>query len=138
MPHSSWLRALFELFLNQKKYKNVKIRKLIFNYKCKSNKVYEKTLSERGEDMNAPALILNIFAWIIILILIRRIYVKQEFRPKVWKMVVVVFVGLFSFSINLPFMDQQIKIAILPLGVWILYGIYSKKNEGKRDRKSVV
>jgi hypothetical protein len=43
---------------------------------------------------------------------------------------IVIFVGLFSFSINLPYMDQQIKLAILPLGVWILYLIYSRKNEG--------
>ncbi|WP_226641916.1 hypothetical protein [Mesobacillus subterraneus] len=73
---------------------------------------------------------LNLLAWSAILILARRIYSKQDVKPIIWKLVVVIFVGLFSFSINLPYMDQQIKLAILPLGVWILYGIYSRKNEG--------
>ncbi|WP_214779298.1 hypothetical protein [Bacillus sp. ISL-45] len=69
-------------------------------------------------------------AWGAIFILARRIYRKQDVKPIIWKLAVVLFVGLFSFSINLPYMDQQIKLAILPLGVWILYGIYSRKNEG--------
>lgn len=28
-------------------------------------------------------------------------------------------------------MEAEVKLAVLPLGVWILYGIFSKKNEGK-------
>jgi hypothetical protein len=80
--------------------------------------------------MNAPATALNIIALIMILLAIRMIYSKQELKPKLWKILIVVFVGLFSFSINLPFMDQQVKLAILPLGVWILYGIYSRRSEG--------
>lgn len=79
--------------------------------------------------MNAPATALNIIAWIIILLAIRMIYGKQELKPKLWKILIVVFVGLFSFSINLPFMNQQVKLAILPLGIWILYGIYSRRSE---------
>lgn len=58
------------------------------------------------------------------------IYGKQELKPKLWKILIVVFVGLFSFSINLPFMNQQVKLAILPLGVWILYGINSRRSAG--------
>jgi hypothetical protein len=80
--------------------------------------------------MNAPETALNIIAWIIILLAIIMIYRKQELKPKLWKILIVVFVGLFSFSINLPFMDQQVKLAILPLGVWILYGIYSRRSAG--------
>ncbi|MCM3664899.1 hypothetical protein M3204_10815 [Mesobacillus subterraneus] len=85
--------------------------------------------------MNATATALNIITWIVILLAIRMIYRKQEWRPKLWKMLIVVFVGLFSFSINLPFFDQQVKLAILPLGVWILYGLYSRKNEGESWEK---
>ncbi|MBT2641316.1 hypothetical protein J7I80_03615 [Bacillus sp. ISL-41] len=73
---------------------------------------------------------MNLLAWVAIFILARRIYRKQDVKPIIWKLGIVIFVGLFSFSINLPYMDQQIKLAILPLGVWILYGIYSRKNEG--------
>ncbi|WP_226676475.1 hypothetical protein [Mesobacillus jeotgali] len=80
--------------------------------------------------MNAPGIVLNLVAWGAIFILARRIYSKQDLKPIKWKLAIVIFVGLFSFSINLPYMDQQIKLAILPLGVWILYGIYSRKEEG--------
>ncbi|WP_102263000.1 hypothetical protein [Mesobacillus jeotgali] len=80
--------------------------------------------------MNAPGIVLNLVAWGAIFILARRIYSKQDLKPIKWKLAIVIFVGLFSFSINLPYIDQQIKLAILPLGVWILYGIYSRKEEG--------
>lgn len=80
--------------------------------------------------MNAPGVVLNLLAWGVIFFLATRIYRKQGAKPISWKLAIVLFVGLFSFSINLPYMDQQIKLAILPLGVWILYGIYSRKNEG--------
>lgn len=85
--------------------------------------------------MNAPGIVLNLVAWGAIFILARRIYSKQDLKPIIWKLAIVIFVGLFSFSINLPYMDQQIKLAILPLGVWILYGIYSRKDEGKSWEK---
>jgi hypothetical protein len=85
--------------------------------------------------MNAPATALNIITWIVILLALRMIYRNQEPKPKLWKMLIVVFIGLFSFTINLPFIDQQVKLAILPLGVWILYGIYSRKSEGKSWEK---
>lgn len=85
--------------------------------------------------MNIVAVVLNILAWVAILILARRIYLKQEMKPKIWKLFIVLFFGLFSFSINLPYLGEQIKLAILPLGVWILYGIYSKKNGGRSWEK---
>lgn len=80
--------------------------------------------------MNAFGFVLNSLAWGAIFILAMQIYRKQDVKPIIWKIIIVIFVGLFSFSINLPYMDQQIKLAILPLGVWILYGIYSRKEEG--------
>jgi hypothetical protein len=80
--------------------------------------------------MNAPGFVLNLMAWGAIFILAIQIYRKQDVKPIIWKMTIVIFVGLFSFSINLPYMEQQIKLAILPLGVWILYGIYSRKEGG--------
>ncbi|WNF21097.1 hypothetical protein [Mesobacillus jeotgali] len=80
--------------------------------------------------MNAPGFVLNLMAWGAIFILAIQIYRKQDVKPIIWKMTIVIFVGLFSFSINLPYMEQQIKLAILPLGVWILNGIYSRKEGG--------
>ena len=80
--------------------------------------------------MNVLGIVLNLIAWGAIVILASRIYSKQDVKPIIWKLAIVILIGLFSFSINLPYMDQLIKLAILPLGVWILYGIYSRKNEG--------
>lgn len=80
--------------------------------------------------MNATALVMNLVSWVLILFIALRIYRKQEIKPRLWKMAVVIFIGLFSFSINLPYMDQPIKLAVLPLGAWILYGVYHKRNEG--------
>ncbi|WP_082820536.1 hypothetical protein [Fictibacillus phosphorivorans] len=39
------------------------------------------------------------------------------------------FLGLFSFSIDLPLFNTFVKIPILPLGVWILYFIFRNKVE---------
>lgn len=80
--------------------------------------------------MNAIAIIMNLITWLVLFIMIWRVYKKQEMKPKIWKMLIVILVGLFSFSINVPVMEQQVKLTILPLGVWILYWIYSRRNEG--------
>lgn len=50
-----------------------------------------------------------------------RNYKKHRGDIKIWKAVLVIFVGLFSFSINLNIWNTALKLAILPLGVWILY-----------------
>lgn len=72
-----------------------------------------------------------ILAWCVIGIIVYRMIKKQPVRPKVWKVCICVLVGIFSFSINLPpIFDTPIKISILPLGVWILYGILKRK-EGR-------
>ncbi|RSD25465.1 hypothetical protein [Mesobacillus subterraneus] len=80
--------------------------------------------------MNVIELLSSILSWSAIIFAARWVYRSQNLKPNVWKMTVVVILGLFSFSINLPYMDQQVKLAILPLGVWILYAVLSKKNEG--------
>jgi hypothetical protein len=80
--------------------------------------------------MNVTMFVMNFVSWILILFIAIRIYREQEIKPKIWKMALVIFIGLFSFSINLPYIDQQIKVAVLPLGVWILYAVYNKRNEG--------
>lgn len=81
--------------------------------------------------MNATAFFFNLLTWTAILIIAFRFYKKQDIKPKIWKTVIVLFIGLFSFSINLPYMNQHVKLAILPVGVWIIYGLYSRKNEGR-------
>ncbi|MDI2587309.1 hypothetical protein OR571_09400 [Psychrobacillus sp. NEAU-3TGS] len=69
----------------------------------------------------------SILAWIVIGTLAFRIYKKQVEHPKAWKIIIVILIGLFSFSIKWNVFDTLIQIAILPLGVWILYAILKRK-----------
>lgn len=72
-----------------------------------------------------------IIEWCTIGIFAYRMMKKQAVKPKIWKVLVCVLVGVFSFSINLPPIGETpIKIAILPLGVWILYA-FLKRKEGR-------
>ncbi|MFJ8065406.1 hypothetical protein ACIQYS_12315 [Psychrobacillus sp. NPDC096426] len=70
----------------------------------------------------------SIAAWIIIVVLAIRIYKKQLEQPKTWKTIIVILIGLFSFSINWDVFDTLVQIAILPLGVWILYAFLNRKD----------
>jgi hypothetical protein len=68
----------------------------------------------------------GIISWLVILVLAYSIYKKQAARPKIWKIIIVMLIGIFSFS----FQYYTVKISILPLGVWILYA-FLKGKEGK-------
>lgn len=70
----------------------------------------------------------GIFGWLIVLILASRQYLKQKEKPAYWRVIIVVWVGLFSFSINLDIFHIPMKLSILPLGVWIVYGFLTKKS----------
>lgn len=76
-----------------------------------------------------PSILMDIIAFIIIGILAKRIYKKHEEKPKIWKMLLILFIGLFAFSFTLPVYDAFVKIPILPLGVWILYFVFRNKVE---------
>lgn len=71
----------------------------------------------------------TILAWIIIGIIAFRIYKKQLDKPNIWKMIIVIIVGLFSFSFNWNMFDTIVQVSILPLGVWILYAFLKRKEE---------
>ena len=73
--------------------------------------------------INAVAIVTGILAWGSIIFLAYRVYKRQSVRPKVWKILLVMFVGLFSFSFKWNMFDTIVKFPILPLGVWILYFI---------------
>ncbi|MDF2858515.1 MAG: hypothetical protein K0Q87_4366 [Neobacillus sp.] len=79
---------------------------------------------------NAIAILIGILAWSVIVFFAYRIYQKQKGNPKIWKIIIVFFIGLFSFSFKWSMFDTMIKIPILPLGVWILYFVL----KGKGDR----
>ena len=79
--------------------------------------------------INAVAIITGLLAWSSIIFLAYRVYKKQTVRPKVWKILIVMFVGVFSFSVNWNMFNTMIKVPILPLGVWILYFVFKGKEE---------
>ncbi|MGD6968301.1 hypothetical protein ACQCVP_17870 [Rossellomorea vietnamensis] len=67
-------------------------------------------------------------AWAAIGFLAYRINRKQDVKPGLWKMALVIIAGLFSFSINWPMFGTVIRLSILPLGVWILYAVLKSKD----------
>lgn len=62
-----------------------------------------------------------LLGWLALLFLLIRQYRRQEAKPRIWKMLLAAFVGLFSFSFTIPLFGQKTSVAILPLGAWILY-----------------
>lgn len=86
--------------------------------------------------MNIIALSITVLCWGIILYVALKIAKKEQESYKSWKLFLVILVGLFSFSLTFSFQDMPVKIAILPLGVWILFAIL-RKREGawKKYRK---
>ncbi|MEN8698644.1 hypothetical protein [Bacillus infantis] len=71
-----------------------------------------------------------ILAYATVVIAAIVLYKKQDEKPKVLKVILVMFIGLFSFSINWQSDGLLIRLPILPLGVWILY-FFSRGKEGR-------
>lgn len=74
---------------------------------------------------------MSIFGWVILIGAVCYLYRRQTVKPVLWKMAIVVYVGLFCFNFQFPVGDSDtpMKIAILPLGVWILILVFAKKKE---------
>lgn len=73
--------------------------------------------------------VIGLLAWGMIGLIAYNIYRKQEVRPKIWKVIIFIFIGIFSFSINWSMDGVLLRFSVLPLGVWILY-FFSKGKEG--------
>ncbi len=85
---------------------------------------------------NVVATIFNIVAWGGILFWANRVYKKQIIKPKIWKMLIVIIVGIFSFSITFNIFQSTIRISILPLGVWILFFFLKRREESWQKYRS--
>lgn len=59
----------------------------------------------------------------------------KEERPRLWKIIITVWVGLFSFSFHIPFAGELLSLAVLPLGVWLLFILLKGKERWKAYRK---
>ena len=90
-----------------------------------------------GYAENIIELLCILLAWVIIAVLVVRIYLRQDEkeRPKLWKILIAVLLGLFSFTFTFIFFNEPFSIAILPLGVWILYGILKRKGRWRAYQK---
>jgi len=67
-----------------------------------------------------------IVGWVVISIIASRLYKSQSDKPILWKLIVVILIGFFTFSFHLQVFDRGIQIPILPLGVWVLYWFLRK------------
>ncbi|MGG0642642.1 hypothetical protein ABE021_01685 [Sporosarcina gallistercoris] len=82
---------------------------------------------------NLLSVLSTIFAWGIIAYLAYRMYKKNPEQQVGWKAVIILIIGLVSFSITWTVSNTVIQIAVLPLGVWILYFILKRKT-GRWER----
>ncbi|WP_107839329.1 hypothetical protein [Metasolibacillus meyeri] len=67
--------------------------------------------------------LLTMICWLVIIVVMIKIYRKQETKAKIWKVIVATFVGLISVSFTWTIFAEPVKIAVLPLGLWILFAI---------------
>lgn len=83
--------------------------------------------------MNIVFLASTIFCLGAILYIGLKLAKKQPVPKNYLKLFISILLGVFSFTIEFPFRDTAVKIAILPLGVWILFMLLRKK-EGAWER----
>jgi hypothetical protein len=78
-------------------------------------------------DFNLIGMVLQLLSWGLIAFLFFSIYRKGEEKPIIWKAIIIVLVGLFSFTFGFTLWDTPVKLPILPLGVWILCWWFKRK-----------
>ncbi|WP_088070973.1 hypothetical protein [Gottfriedia luciferensis] len=93
-------------------------------------------LQFRYEDFHhVSTTMITLVNYIIFGLVLYWVYKTNDLKPKLWKAFLAMFLGLFVFSINFNFDQSYIEIPILPLGVWILLWICSRKNNQTRWAK---
>ncbi|MCR8843510.1 hypothetical protein NQ117_07420 [Paenibacillus sp. SC116] len=71
-------------------------------------------------------------SWIIVLIIAIYMYRKKQDRSvRLWIIAPVIYIGIFSFSVNFTLNQESIKLAILPLGVWFLLVVMPQRSKDK-------
>ncbi|WP_195575581.1 hypothetical protein [Paenibacillus sp. 1001270B_150601_E10] len=70
--------------------------------------------------INIVSWFFTLISWAIIIFLGMMQYRKQKEKPAWWKIAIVVIIGIFSFSWKTQLFGVSVKIAILPLGVWLI------------------
>lgn len=71
--------------------------------------------------------LLTVLAWGVIAYLAYRMYRNHPEQQVGWKALLVLLIGISSFSITWMMANTVIRIAVLPLGVWVLYFVLKRK-----------
>lgn len=86
--------------------------------------------------LNIAEALFGLAGWVL-LIGIVIYYERQEKaseRPVLWKALVIAVICLFSFTLNIPMGEYVGKLALLPLGVWIVYAVTKNKSWSRYRR----
>ncbi|MDF2837425.1 MAG: hypothetical protein K0Q63_3065 [Paenibacillus sp.] len=59
---------------------------------------------------------------------------KAAKRPALWKALLIAFICVFSFTLNIPMGEYVGRFALLPLGVWVVYWATKNKSWTKYRR----
>ncbi|WP_168119545.1 hypothetical protein [Paenibacillus sp. HB172176] len=76
---------------------------------------------------NVMSIACLLIGWIIILTFMIRRYRKQQDRPVGWRVFLVALFGFLSVSFPIVMGYFSFKLAVLPLGVWILYALIGSR-----------
>ena len=80
--------------------------------------------------VSLSSIILIICSWAAIGLLFFKVYKKGE-QLQIWKALVFLFIGMFTFNISLEWWDLPFRIPVIPLGLGILYAFFGR--EGRRE-----
>ena len=92
----------------------------------------ENDQSERLCGMNIIQLLLIALVWTIGIIYTVKIARRNEVA--IWRAVIVLLVSIFSLSFTIHAFNMTFKVAILPLGVWLIYFILRNTGTWKKYR----
>lgn len=85
---------------------------------------------------NVVEALCGLASWLLLIGIVIYYYRKDKApeRPILWKALVIAGICLFSFTLNIPIGEYIGKLALLPLGVWVVYGV-TKHKSWSRYRK---
>ncbi len=72
--------------------------------------------------------ILTLSCWVIVLAVVAYFYRKNTNNVSFWWVLLVTFIGMFTFDFTLTISGERASLPLLPLGVWILYGVFRLQN----------
>lgn len=82
--------------------------------------------------INSPTnlidLITTIICWLLFITIVFLVYQRNKEDLSLWRSLIIAFIGLFTFDFTLNIFGEHALLPLLPLGVWILYGIFRSRN----------